>query len=322
MWGPEIVKSGLCRIIVLSLFCPILFCSGSENPACRRMAAGKIRVTRKILPEISNGSVKYWHVACALPVSNMYQKISISGKISGKVAQLRDKCGKSVMFSRSGKKVSDVHEYTLDISFYKLHTVWSKVKNVPPPSGKHSEFTGKVRPWIDPGNPEIQRISGTLSKKSKDTLDYVRQCYAYVTGNYQYLNPNTGIHSLSKILQNGGGDCGNLSSIFVSLLRCRKIPARHVIGVRPDNSPHVWSEFYLDNYGWFPADVTADLGKKSFRCFGNWDDRCIVMHYDLGFKLRFPDGNRCDAAMLQNYFFFYRGSGKLKIENFFVRDSR
>lgn len=314
--------SGLDRFIVSLLFCSFLFCYGSENPACRRKAAGTIRVTRKIVPQIAGGSVQYWHVACALPVSNMYQRISMDGKVSGKISALRDQCGKFVMFSRSGKNVSQSHEYTLAVSFYKLNTVWSKVKNVVSPSGKYSEFTGTVLPWIDPGNPEIRRISGNLAKKSKNTLDYIRKCYAYVTGNFRYQNPNTGIHGLSKILQCGGGDCGNLSSVFVSLLRCRKIPARHVVGVRPDNSPHVWSEFYLDNYGWFPADVTADLGKKSFRYFGNWDDKCIVMHYDLGFKLRFPDRNRCTAAMLQNYYFFYRGGGKLNMENSFVQDFR
>ncbi len=316
------MKPGLFRFIVLLLFCPFLFCCGSENRVCRQTAAGKIRITRKIVPQIEDGRVQYWHAACALPVSNMYQRISVNGKVSGKISDLRNQCGKFVIFSRSDKNVSKAHEYTLDVSFYKLNTAWSKVKKVVPPSGKYSEFTGAHLPWIDPGHPEIRRISGDLSKKSRNTLDYIRKCYAYVTGNFRYLNPNTGIHSLNKILQDGGGDCGNLSSIFVSLLRCRKIPARHVIGVRPDNSPHVWSEFHLDNYGWFPADVTADLGKESFRCFGNWDDRCIVMHYDLGFKLRFPDRNRCDATMLQNYFFFYRGRGKLKIKNFFVQNAR
>ena len=316
------MNPGLYRFIILSLFCPLLFCCGAENPACRLTAAGKIRVTRKIVPKIEDGRIQYWHVACALPVSNMYQRVSINGKLSGKTSALRNRCGSFIIFSRSGKNVSLEHKYTLDVSFFKLNTVWSRVKNVAPPSGKYSEFTGAVPPWIDPGNPEIRRISSDIAQKSQNTLDYIRKCYAYVTGNFRYLNPNTGIHSLNKILQDGGGDCGNLSSIFVSLLRCHKIPARHVIGVRPDNSPHVWSEFYLDNYGWFPADVSADLGKKSFRCFGNWDDKCIVMHYDLGFKLRFPDRNRCDAAMLQNYFFFYRGRGKLKIENFFEQDCR
>ena len=70
-------------------------------------------------------------------------------------------------------------------------------------------------------------------------------------------------------LHNQGNDCAGKAHLFVALLRAARIPARNVSGIHspgnqylqsgnwwPDRSMgyHVWSEFYLPDYGWFQVD--------------------------------------------------------------------
>ena len=67
--------------------------------------------------------------------------------------------------------------------------------------------------------------------------------------------------SLDDILNNGGATCGGLSSVYISILRNNGIPARFMTGGTVHESGifggHVWTEFYLENYGWIPVDPSA-----------------------------------------------------------------
>jgi hypothetical protein len=63
-------------------------------------------------------------------------------------------------------------------------------------------------------------------------------------------------------LENGAGDCSEYSYLFVALCRAAGIPARIQAGFafhRPSETledGHMWAEYYLQNYGWIPVDVT------------------------------------------------------------------
>jgi len=73
------------------------------------------------------------------------------------------------------------------------------------------------------------------------------------------------------------GACGGHSFLYIALLRSLGIPARNIGGIHNgggstkfetgdsrDNSLriHIWTEFYLPNYGWIQSDSSA--GNKSF----------------------------------------------------------
>ena len=66
-------------------------------------------------------------------------------------------------------------------------------------------------------------------------------------------------------LENGAGDCSEYSYLFVALCRAAGIPARIQAGFafhRPSENlenGHMWAEYYLENYGWIPVDVTWRL---------------------------------------------------------------
>jgi len=66
-------------------------------------------------------------------------------------------------------------------------------------------------------------------------------------------------------LENGAGDCSEYSYLFVALCKAAGIPARIQAGFsfhRPRETledGHMWAEYYLENYGWIPVDVTWRL---------------------------------------------------------------
>jgi len=107
------------------------------------------------------------------------------------------------------------------------------------------------------------------------------------------------------------GACGQYNALFVALCRSVGIPARAVAGFvsyRPwittadlkkpfskldtmkspegfyggqhyaSMSPHVWSEFYLPNYGWIPAETMGDQ-------LGYWHNKRLIMHKGRDVKI-------------------------------------
>lgn len=167
-------------------------------------------------------------------------------------------------------------------------------------------YTSNKGLYIDTNNPLILSISDKLWEDSQNNvLLYAKNCYEYVAANYRYLNPNTGIHPIDKILKDGGGDCGNLASIYVNLLRAKHIPAKHIVTVRPDGSYHVWADFYLEKYGWIPVDVNMKLDHPNGNYFGYCKGDGIVMSEDIFYDIEFESGSKYEVVLLQTFYYWY-----------------
>lgn len=171
-------------------------------------------------------------------------------------------------------------------------------------SSIYKMYTIKKYEFIDPENEVIKTIGETLWKNSKNLLEYIKQCFDYVHQNFAYKNPGTGFHRISYLISNGGGDCGNLSSLFISLLRYKKIPARHVI-----TSGHVWAEFYLEKYEWIPADETFGLYGKAPTGWG------IVWSDEIVFNLKTSSGNTFYVEDLGQIHLFYPSHAPFKCDD-------
>jgi hypothetical protein len=79
---------------------------------------------------------------------------------------------------------------------------------------------------------------------------------------------NTSSPESQYVLDTGIGDCASQSLYFAALCRSLGIPARATGGYQMIAGPagtHIWAEFYLEGYGWIPADVTvAEGGDTSY----------------------------------------------------------
>lgn len=186
-------------------------------------------------------------------------------------------------------------------------------------SDVYRQYTRRNGDIIYPDLPVLLPIADRLWKEAgEDKLRYARLCYEYVAENMRYLNPDTGLHPLRKILAEGGGDCGNQATVFISLLRNKKIPARHVVMIRTDQTFHVRSEFFLVGYGWIPVDVNAKNMNPSGDYFGKIFSDEIVLNNNIDFDVALAYNQEYRVDILQNYAYWYwwNGEPEPKVEAF------
>ena len=68
------------------------------------------------------------------------------------------------------------------------------------------------------------------------------------------------------VLENGHGDCGQVTLLFITLARYNGIPTRWQSGfqMQPNNlNLHDWSEFYIEGIGWIPMDQSYGINTFS-----------------------------------------------------------
>ena len=246
-----------------------------------------------------------------VPVSNEYQTIRNLSVTDGTIYNItgtENRYVRSIIHDAPAKGNSYTLSETFDVYLRSFRTDFGQIKEIYPydeNNEAYKQFLGQRGEYVDPNNPDIMKIGDEIWHSSTDILDYARKCYEYVASHYKYLNPYTGIHPLKKILQDGGGDCGNLTSIYVSLLRYKNIPSKHIVTVRPDGSYHVWNDFYLEKYGWIPVDVTAKNSDPDGDYFGYCAGDGIVMSKDLYFPIEIDENNTMEVVILQSFYYWY-----------------
>lgn len=110
-----------------------------------------------------------------------------------------------------------------------------------------------------------------LEIAGNETNPYLQaqKIYRYVTDTLPYSHaPHMQLEATGKprsvyVLETGIGDCGAQSQYFAALCRSIGIPARVPAGYQMILGPagtHVWAEYYVEGYGWIPADVTVAEG--------------------------------------------------------------
>src|SRR5208283_2880315 len=137
---------------------------------------------------------------------------------------------------------------------------------------------------VDPYDPEISAIATEVKNEtgSNDTWVVAKALFSWFMGNMTYYSsithsgPTYQYQSASEALQSGRGECEELSSLYISLLRSAGIPAREVGGyyMTPDGENataigHEWVEFYDGD--WVPIDVSGagnDWGGQLTNEFG------------------------------------------------------
>lgn len=96
-----------------------------------------------------------------------------------------------------------------------------------------------------------------------------QKIYGYIVNTYPYSHaPHSWLDATRTpeaeyMLETGIGDCGTQSMYFAALCRSLGIPARAPGGyqmVEGYPGTHFWAEYYLEGYGWIPADVTVAEG--------------------------------------------------------------
>jgi transglutaminase-like putative cysteine protease len=260
--------------------------ASAVTPACptqvpvagfvRRSNPRRYHVTPAVTVRNASGTLTQLSVVFGAPQTNAYQDVDdMSANTAGRIEPVSRSDGSYLRFlettSLPAPGTSKVYSFSYDVTLYDISVDLGSVTAIAPYDKSSTAFTwytGTSGAYVDPNNATIASIGASLWAASPNVVAYARAAYEYVASHYAYLDPNSGLHPLADVLAAGGGDCGNLSSIYVSLLRNRGIPARHLVTSRPDGSFHVWADFYLQGYGWVPVDVTAKQSNPGGDYFG------------------------------------------------------
>ena len=114
-------------------------------------------------------------------------------------------------------------------------------------------------PYIESRHGKIRKLAREVIKDKASAWEQVEAMYDWVRDNVEYENGP--LKGALAALNDGNGDCEELTSLFIALCRANKIPARTVW-----IPGHCYPEFYLqDQQGvghWFPCQAagTRDFG--------------------------------------------------------------
>ena len=125
-------------------------------------------------------------------------------------------------------------------------------------------------------SPKIRQIAQEITKGEKTTMGKAKAIYDYVFENVSYDKniPGWGNGDTERVCRLKAGNCTDFHSLFISLARASDIPAKFVIGASlPKDHEgelkgyHCWAEFYDENIGWVPIDISEawkDKAKKDY----------------------------------------------------------
>jgi len=257
------------KLIVLT-FTIILFCSST---ASAKTSSGRITMTINLSDHGSKETAQVW---IPYPVSDIHQTITnikIDGAMSSSGVYAEKVFSTPMLYARWDKGVKDrTLTFTYDVTR-------QEVQRKDFPSGEaawnpadYGRYLSKTR--LGPIDGKIKDLADSITAGQHTVLGRAKAIYDWACEN-TYRNPATrgcGIGDVYRLLQEPGGKCTDISSIFVALARAAGVPTREVFGIRQGKKPiqditrwqHCWAEFYLPGYGWVPVDP-ADVRKMMLK---------------------------------------------------------
>jgi transglutaminase-like putative cysteine protease len=160
-------------------------------------------------------------------------------------------------------------------------------------------------------SPELKKTVAEIVGDEMNPLARARKIFHWIDANIRYHAEEEYcvIPSFSEAaLNRRRGDCGVQSTLFITMCRAAGIPARWQSGweTKPvDWNMHDWVEFYVEPWGWLPADPSYGLQKsddpkiREFY-FGHQDSYRMIVNRDYGSALVPPkDSLRSEPADFQ-----------------------
>lgn len=134
-------------------------------------------------------------------------------------------------------------------------------------------------------------LDAKIVGKEKNPYLKAKMIYDYLLENYKLEKKLRKMEaSPYDLIDKKSGDAYDFAVFYTALLRAASIPAATMSGILVDTDltakTHWWTEFYIENYGWIPADVALGMGMeyKPFKTvenakefyFGNLDGQHIA----------------------------------------------
>jgi transglutaminase-like putative cysteine protease len=117
---------------------------------------------------------------------------------------------------------------------------------------------------LGPIDGPVKEVADEIVQGKTTLLQKARAVYEW-TSRSTFRDPQTkgcGEGNVCELLENPGGKCADIHSVFVAVARAAGVPSREVFGIRQGREDgqnvttwqHCWAEFFLPGYGWVPVD--------------------------------------------------------------------
>lgn len=236
-------------------------------------SSGTITMEFDLSVQAQGQEVKLW---IPYPLSDPDQRItevSVSGDYAESAVYGDQKFSTPMLYARWDKKSKN---RTLVFSF---HVVRNEVLRKDFPA---TEARWDARDYelylqasrLGPIDGVVKELADQITTGKTTVYAKARAIYDWTCEN-MYREPKTkgcGPGDVCSLLQDPGGKCTDIHSVFVALCRAAGVPAREIFGIRQGKKAvvdvtkwqHCWAEFFLPGYGWVPVDP-ADVRKMMLK---------------------------------------------------------
>ena len=117
--------------------------------------------------------------------------------------------------------------------------------------------------------PAMKALALDIVGNEKNPVLQASKIYDWISANFKWAGAReySTIPNIPEyVLHIGHGDCGQVSLLYISLLRSLGIPARWESGYMLEEHSagmHDWAEVYYEGIGWVPVDMSFGLLKSN-----------------------------------------------------------
>ncbi len=177
-------------------------------------------------------------------------------------------------------KPEDVLPYDTATSFYKEYVAERE---------KHIVFS-----------PRLRELAARLTDGERNPYLQAKRIFRWVNDRFPWASAReySTIENIPEyVLDNGHGDCGQVSLLFITLCRISGIPARFQSGFMMHPRAwnlHDWAEVYFEGPGWVPVDQSFGIptfarnADEEYFFLGGIDSWRMIVNTDYGMPL-FPE---------------------------------
>lgn len=144
--------------------------------------------------------------------------------------------------------------------------------------------------------PAVRKMTHKIVKNYKHPLDQINEIFSFIVKNFKYCYPLSKRGVKNLVLNDLRGDCGEYSSLFVTMCRILGIPAINHTGFvifskQEAITEHGWASAYSEPLGWLDFDTQyATLEKNtqqgSKKYFGQRSDYRIILTNGFNISLQ------------------------------------
>lgn len=119
----------------------------------------------------------------------------------------------------------------------------------------YRDFTGPE--YLVETGEEMTALAQEIAGAETNPYRQARLIFDWMITSLEFVPGGTPDRSALATSRGRRGDCGQYSLLFTALCRSLGIPARTVTMVWFSGGRHIMAEFYLNGFGWLPADPAA-----------------------------------------------------------------